>query len=41
MRRETLKGKKGIEKNSLIQKKVIEKTNGIKEKERNNCTFIL
>jgi hypothetical protein len=41
MRREILKGKKAIEENSLIQKKVIEKTNGIKEKERSNCTFIL
>jgi hypothetical protein len=41
MRREILKGKKAIEENSLIQKKVIEKINGIKEKERSNCTFIL
>ena len=41
MRREILKGKKAIEKNSLIQKKVVEKINGIKEKERSNCTFIL
>ena len=33
MRREILKGKKAIERNSLIQKKVVEKINGIKEKE--------
>ena len=33
MRREILKGKKEIEENSLIQKKVIEKINGTKEKE--------
>jgi hypothetical protein len=31
MRREILKGKKVIEKNSLIQEKVIEKINGKKE----------
>ena len=41
MRREILKGKKAIEENSLIQKKVIEKINGTKEKERSNYTFIL
>ena len=41
MRREILKDKKAIEENSLIQKKVIEKINGIKEKERSNRTFIL
>ena len=41
MKREILKGKKAIEENSLIQKKVIEKINGTKEKERSNCTFIL
>ena len=41
MRREILKGKKAIEENYLIQKKVIEKINGTKEKELSNCTFIL
>jgi len=41
MKREILKVKKAIEENSLIQKKVIEKINGTKEKERSNCTFIL
>tara|TARA_B100000378_G_scaffold126336_1_gene101959 strand:+ start:69 stop:194 length:126 start_codon:yes stop_codon:yes gene_type:complete len=40
MRREIPKGKKIIEKNSLIQKKIIEKINGTKEKERSNYTFI-
>ena len=40
MRREIPKGKKIIEKNSLIQKIIIEKINGTKEKERSNYTFI-
>jgi hypothetical protein len=40
MRMEILKGKKAIEENSIIQKKVIEEINGTKEKERSNCTFI-
>jgi hypothetical protein len=40
MRREIQKGKIIIQKNSLIQKKIIEKINGTKEKERSNYTFI-
>ena len=40
MRREIPKGKKVIEKISLIQKIIIEKINGTKEKERSNYTFI-
>ena len=40
IRRKILKGKKEIEENSIIQKKVIEEINGTKEKERSNCTFI-
>tara|TARA_B100000749_G_C18329459_1_gene424340 strand:- start:730 stop:855 length:126 start_codon:yes stop_codon:yes gene_type:complete len=41
MRRKILKGKKVIEENSIIQKIIIKKINGTKEKERSNCTFIL
>ena len=41
IRRKILKGKKAIEENSIIQKKVIEEINGTKEKERSNYTFIL
>jgi hypothetical protein len=41
MRREILKGKKAIEENSIIQKKIIEKINGTKEKARGNYAFNL
>ena len=37
MRREILKGKKEIEENSLIQKRIIERINGTKENEWSNC----
>ena len=40
MRREILKGEKVIEENSLIQKIIIEKINGTKEKAGSNYTFI-
>lgn len=41
MRREILERKKEIEENSIIQKRVIEKTIETKEEEGSDCAIIL